>query len=97
MKKSTLWAIVVVDTVLAAGIAIVAFFLTASYQAYSQPAVVTIEPGTSSREIGTQLEQQGVVRSRWLFLAARALRYRSKLMAGEYSLLRAADVGLGGV
>jgi peptidoglycan lytic transglycosylase G len=84
MKKSTLWTIVAVDALLMAGIAMVVFSLTASYQGYKQPVVVMIEPGTSSREIGTELESQGVIRSRWLFLAARSVRLRSKLMAGEY-------------
>jgi UPF0755 protein len=84
MKKSTLWTIVAVDAVLMAGIAAIAFFLTASYQGYPEPVVVMIEPGTSSRAIGAQLESAGVVRSRWLFLAARAVRLRSTLQAGEY-------------
>jgi peptidoglycan lytic transglycosylase G len=84
MRKSTVWTIVLVDAVLMAGIAVVGFFLTASYQGHEGPLVIMIEPGTSTREIGAKLEAEGVVRSRWLFLAARALRLDSKLMAGEY-------------
>lgn len=92
MKKSTVWKIAAVDAVLMAGIAAVAFFVTASYQGYEAPVVVMIEPGTSSQEIGAQLEALGVVRSRWLFLAARALRLRSKLLAGEYDFERPMSV-----
>jgi len=92
MRRSTLWTIVVVDAVLMAGIAAVVFFLTASYQGHLDPLVVMIEPGTSSQEIGAQLEARGVVRSRWLFLAARAVRLRSKLLAGEYRFERPMSV-----
>jgi UPF0755 protein len=84
MKKRVIWAAVIVDTVLIAGIAAVAFSMSAAYQGYEAPVVVQIEPGTSSRVIAAELESLGVVRSRWLFLAARAVQLRSKLMAGEY-------------
>ena len=92
MQKSTLWTIVAVGAVLMAAIAAGAFFLAASYQGYQDAVVVVIEPGTSSERIGAQLESRGVVRSRWLFLAARAVRLRSKLMAGEYQFDRPMSV-----
>jgi UPF0755 protein len=92
MKKSTLWAIVAVDTVLMAGIAVAAVALSASYQGYAEPVVLMIEPGTSSRAIAAQLEARRVVRSRWLFLAARAVRLGSTLMAGEYRFDRPMSV-----
>jgi peptidoglycan lytic transglycosylase G len=84
MRKSTLWGIVLVDAVLMAGIGAVALSLRAPYQGHQEPVVMMIEPGTPTRQIGSQLEAEGVVGSRWLFLAARALRLDSKLMAGEY-------------
>jgi UPF0755 protein len=92
MKKPTLWTIVAVDAVLMAGIAAGAFFLTAPYQGYTEPVVLEIEPGTSSQQIADQLESRGVVRSRWLFLAARAVRLHSKLLAGEYQFDRPMSV-----
>ncbi|MCH8992919.1 MAG: endolytic transglycosylase MltG, partial [Acidobacteria bacterium] len=49
---------------------------------------IQIEPGTTSREIAEALEEAGVIRSRWLFLAVRGLRPRTILMAGEYRFWR---------
>lgn len=51
---------------------------------FSEPVLFEYLPGTRSRETATALEQLGIVRSRWYFLAARALRPRTILMAGEY-------------
>ncbi len=84
MKKSTLWKVVAVDAVLLAGIVAGAVSLTSPYKGHDGPVVMMIEPGTSSRTIGAKLEAEGVVRSRWLFLAARAVNRNSKLFAGEY-------------
>lgn len=50
---------------------------------------VEIEPGSSSTLIAKQLEQAGVIRSRFAFLAAR-LTVRGKLRAGEYRFINAA-------
>jgi UPF0755 protein len=58
--------------------------LRAPYAGYSDPVVVYIEPKTRSSAIAEDLEARGVIQSRWLFLAARALRLNETLMAGEY-------------
>ena len=49
---------------------------------------IQIERGATSREIAEALEEAGVIRSRWLFLAVRGLRPRTVLMAGEYRFWR---------
>jgi UPF0755 protein len=46
---------------------------------------VEIERGTSTRTIASQLAQQGLVRSPWAFLLARAAHPRARLQAGEYA------------
>ncbi len=45
---------------------------------------VEIEHGTSSRAIADLLADEGLVRSKWAFLAVRFLHPRAKLQAGEY-------------
>lgn len=51
---------------------------------FPEPVVFEYVRGAPGVETAAALEELGVVRSRWLFLAARALRPRSVLMAGEY-------------
>ncbi len=52
---------------------------------FPQPVMVEIEPGTPVFSIAGQLEQAGVLRSRWPFLAWHYLRSsRRTLKAGEY-------------
>jgi UPF0755 protein len=82
--KKLLAGIAAAGAVLVIGIAALAFAVSSTYQGYSEPVVVMIEPGTSSEQIGVELESRGVIRSRWLFLATRAARLQSKLMAGEF-------------
>jgi UPF0755 protein len=84
MKRFISRAMIAVGAVLMIGAAALAYSVTASYQNYEEPVVVLIEPRTSSEQIGVELESRGVIQSRWLFLAARAARFRTKLMAGEY-------------
>jgi UPF0755 protein len=45
---------------------------------------VEIDRGTSTRAIAKQLAHQGLVRSPWAFLLARAAHPRARLQAGEY-------------
>ena len=45
---------------------------------------VEIERGMSSQAIARTLEERGIVRSRWAFLAVRLLHPRAGLQAGEY-------------
>jgi UPF0755 protein len=54
------------------------------YRGFGAETFVNIEHGTSSRAIAVDLAQHGVVRSRWAFLAVRALHPGATLQAGEY-------------
>ncbi|MGD0015851.1 MAG: endolytic transglycosylase MltG, partial [Bryobacteraceae bacterium] len=54
------------------------------YAAFRQPVYVDIPRGAGSRGIAALLERNGVIRYRWQFLLARALRPRVTLQAGEY-------------
>lgn len=54
------------------------------YQSFRNPVIVDFEKGTSTRAMAEELEQNGVVRYRWLFLLARALHPNRRLQAGEY-------------
>lgn len=92
MKRTVIWILPALGAVLVIGIAAVAYGVTSAYQGYEEPVVVMIEPGTSSERIGAELESRGVVRSRWLFLATRAARFQTKLMAGEYQFERPMSV-----
>jgi UPF0755 protein len=92
MKKFIVAAIVAAGAVLLIGIAAVAYSVASPYQGYEEPVVMMIEPGTSSEQIGAELESRGVIQSRWLFLATRAARSQTKLMAGEYGFDRPMSV-----
>jgi UPF0755 protein len=58
--------------------------LNQPYQGFSDPVFVEFAHGTSTRSIATVLTDKGVIKDRWLFLAARGLRRGSNLQAGEY-------------
>lgn len=58
--------------------------LNQPYRGFSEPVFIDFERGAGTQRMATELEQKGVVQSRWLFLAARALRRRATLQAGEY-------------
>ncbi len=62
-----------------------------TYKGFDQPVFVEFTRGTSTREIAALLESKGVIRDRWLFLAARAFRRGAKLQAGEYQFASAAS------
>ena len=57
----------------------------------AQPTFVDIAPGSSASRIAAQLEQAGVIRSRWAFLLTRLVR-RGRLKAGEYRFQQSATV-----
>lgn len=78
-----LLAVVALVAVVSAGV-VAWSALDAVYGEFSQPAIVDYQPGQSSDELADTLESAGVVRSRWLFLLARALRRDEVLQAGEY-------------
>lgn len=54
------------------------------YKGYPGETFIEINRGTSTQEIAQALAHEGVVRSRWAFLAIRIIEPRAKLQAGEY-------------
>lgn len=73
--------VAVLGLVMAAG---AAFVLQQPYRGFSEPVLVDVPRGTSTRQIAERLEKAGVVRSSLLFEAVRALRSGTPLQAGEY-------------
>ncbi len=69
---------------LALAIALAAYWYLSPYRSFDGQTFVEIEHGTSSESIAQKLEQKGVVRSRWAFMAVRFLYPRAALQAGEY-------------
>ena len=63
---------------------VAAYWYLGPYREYGNEAFVEIEHGMTSQEIAHELARQGVVRSRWAFLAVRLLHPRATLQAGEY-------------
>lgn len=61
-----------------------AFWYLGPYRAPQEETFVQIDRGMSTRVIADKLAEQGLVRSPWAFLAARALQRRARLQAGEY-------------
>jgi UPF0755 protein len=61
-----------------------AWTLSTPFKGFGQDVLLDIPLGEPTRNIAKRLEQAGVVRSRWLLLAARLYRPASKLQAGEY-------------
>jgi UPF0755 protein len=70
--------------VIVAGGAWVVHLLNQPYKGFTDPVFVEFARGTSTRSIATILADRGVIEQRWVFLAARALRRRANLQAGEY-------------
>jgi UPF0755 protein len=66
------------------GVGLAGYWYFAPYRNFRNETFVEIERGTPSSEIARKLENQGVVRSRWAFLAVRLLHPRASLQAGEY-------------
>ena len=64
--------------------ALAGYWYFSPYRNFQTQTFVEIEHGTSSRAIARKLQTQGVVRSRWAFLAVRFLHPRASLQAGEY-------------
>jgi UPF0755 protein len=58
--------------------------ITKPYKGFDQPVFVEFQHGTSTGAMADVLVAKGVVRSRWEFLLARALRRGVTLQAGEY-------------
>jgi UPF0755 protein len=66
----------------AAGVA--GYWYLGPYKGFGAETFVEIEHGMSSSDIAETLADQGVVRSRWAFLAIRLVHPRAPLQAGEY-------------
>jgi UPF0755 protein len=64
--------------------AYVYYELNSPYGKFAEPVLFEYVRGSSGAETAAALEELGVIRSRWLFFAARALQPRAVLMAGEY-------------
>ncbi len=67
-----------------AGAAAAFYFATRPYKAFEGERFVTIPKGTSTRQIASRLQSEGVIPNEWTFLLARALSPGAKLQAGEY-------------
>ncbi len=61
------------------------------YAGFEGETFVDIPRGTSAHAMARSLAEAGVVRYRWQFLLARALRPRLRLQAGEYRFARPAS------
>ena len=70
--------------VFAAGACYVFYSIGAPYEGFDKEVFVDIPSGTSTRGIASLLEDSGVIRSQWIFLAAQSVQPRSSLKAGEY-------------
>lgn len=66
--------------------------LSRPYQDFGEERMLEIPHGSSTREIARQLAESGVIENEWYFLAARALRPKAVLQAGEYRFQDAATV-----
>jgi len=69
---------------LLAALGLAGYLYLGPYTAPREQTYIEVQHGMSSRQIADLLAAQGVVRSEWAFLAARALHPRAKLQAGEY-------------
>jgi UPF0755 protein len=66
--------------------------LTRPFQGFSDPVIVEFPKGTSSAAMAGELASNGIIRFRWEFLLARALRPKANLQAGEYQFTHLASV-----
>jgi UPF0755 protein len=88
----TFLRLVIAAIIVVAGAAGFVFYrLNQPWRGFTQPVFIEFPHGASTREISTTLERRGVISSHWLFLAARALRPRATLQAGEYKFERPAS------
>ncbi len=73
-----------------AGAGYVAYRLSQPYKGFAEPVFVEFPHGTGTGAMASVLAEKGVIRDRWLFLAARAFR-RTNLQAGEYKFEKPAS------
>jgi UPF0755 protein len=81
--KTLIRAVLLLALIGVAGIGYAAYELNQPYKGFGEPVFIEFPHGTSTSAMATTLADKRVIRSRWLFLAARALR-RAHLQAGEY-------------
>ena len=74
--------------VAAAAVGYIAYDLNTHHDPGPRQVFVDIPPGTSTAKIASMLAEAGVIRSGWVFKAARVLNPRAKLQAGEYGFDR---------
>ncbi len=79
-----LFGFLVLAILVIAGLGIASYWYLGPFRGFGDETFVEIERGTSSQEIARELANQGVVRSRWAFLAVRMIHPRATLQAGEY-------------
>src|SRR5580693_4808143 len=89
MKPARRFGCLALLVALAAGFAV--FRLVAPYQGFQRETFVEFPRGTSTETMATMLANAGVLRSRWDFLAARAVQRARVLQAGEYRFEHAAS------
>ncbi len=87
MKKVlALFAIVAIAVV-----GYVSWQLRQPYKGFGAPVMIEFPHGTTTSQMAAMLAGDGVIRSPWLFLAARAFRRGAHLQAGEYQFTKDAS------
>jgi UPF0755 protein len=66
------------------GAGVVYYSVSRPYQGFQKSVILDFPKGTSTRSMSAQLARAGVIRYSWEFLAVRAMRPNSRLLAGEY-------------
>jgi len=66
------------------GLGVAGFWYLGPFRAPQDETFIQIDRGMSSQTIANLLAREGLVRSNWAFLVARALNRRARLQAGEY-------------
>ncbi|HEU5022870.1 MAG TPA: endolytic transglycosylase MltG [Bryobacteraceae bacterium] len=74
-----------------AAIGYVVWQLREPYKGFSEPVIVEFPRGTTTGQMAAKLSEEGVIRSPWLFLAARVIHRGERLQAGEYQFTRDAS------
>src|SRR5436309_1807116 len=80
---------------LLAGIGVAGYLLyqlSAPYAAFQKEVFIEVPRGASAVQIADRLQAAGVIRSQWLFRAARMVHRGRKLQAGEYRFAQPAAV-----
>jgi len=88
-KIATIFVVLAIFSLIATG-AVVRHIYTQNLQAVSQSEesrLITVAPGSTIKQIGLQLEEEGLIRKAWAFEAyVRSKNLRDKIQAGTYKL-----------